>query len=201
MKSSRKNAGLTLLEVMVASAVLTAAVSMVYLVLHRASDSYANETVHLALDERARDVLAQMAREIREAGLATFVTGTPPAGLVAGTPVSDIQFGRHSGFDLGARKVRFENVVHYRWAIDPAELPDGKDNNGNGLVDEGILEKTETFPGRPVVRSRVCGDVTNQGLTFVLRGRSVAITLELARKDLRGTLVRRTAETSVELRN
>lgn len=193
--------GFSLLEVMVAAAILTFVVALIYAALFSAGDTYANDSVHLALDERGREVLNQMVRELREAGVSTFVSGSPPAAIVAGTPYADVSFGRHSGLNLTTKQVEFGHTVRYRWVLDPAEIANGKDDNANGLVDEGLIEKTETFLGKPAVTTRICRDVKNQGLKFVLQNRSVAITLELERRDPKGTVVARKVETTAELRN
>jgi hypothetical protein len=56
------------------------------------------------------------------------------------------------------------------------ELPNGLDDNGNGLIDES-------------------------GLSFEIDGDTITIRLTLERFDAEGTLITRTVETAVTLKN
>ncbi|MBI3855317.1 MAG: hypothetical protein HY293_06465 [Planctomycetes bacterium] len=180
--AKRFPAGLTLVEVLFASMFMSFMALMVYLVLHRSSDTYSNESMHLALDERAREAMSEIARDLREAGDTTLSTGDPPLPVLDGQKVSDLRFGVHSGYDMTGRKVLYTRVVRYRFM--PA-------------AGEGYVERTD----RSGVTTHLCDDVKNGGLTFVVSGRKVTVTLALERRDLKGTLIHREATTSVELRN
>ena len=159
-KAGRRRAGLSLVEVLIASGILSVLVAIVYLVLQRSTDTYANEAVHLSLDERARETLTEIGRDLREAGSATMRTGDPPVPLVPGQPYADLRFGTISGF-------------------------------------EGYVERTD--PSGKV--TCLCGDVKVQGLKFVFTPNKVAVTLDLERRDPKGTRVQRKAATTVDLRN
>lgn len=196
-KAGRSRAGLSLVEVLIASGILSVLVTIVYLVLQRSSDTYANESVHLSLDERARETLTEISRDLREAGSATMRTGDPPVPLVDGQPVEDLRFGTISGFDPTRREVQFSNTVRYRWRPALGEVVNGLDDNGDGRADEGTVERTD--PSGKV--TRLCGDVKVQGLKFVYTPHKVAVTLDLERLDLKGTRVQRRATTTVDLRN
>jgi type II secretory pathway pseudopilin PulG len=196
--------GFTLLETVIAGAILAAVVVTIFAVLNSSSAETAAQSKRLELDRLARDTAEQIARDLREAGLSTLRTWIQipgPAGFYPpanGTTYYDLQFGKHSGYDLKTKKVLFANTLRYRWMRDAAEIDDGLDNNGNAVADEGHVERTDPYG----TVTRICPDVKEQGLKFVLNGRTVAITLELERKD-RGTgvLYAARAETTVELRN
>ncbi len=190
-------AGLGLLEVLVATAVLSVLVGIVYLLLQRSSDTYVNESVHLSLDGRARELLSEISRDLREAGPATLKTGDPPVPVVAGQPVADLRFGMISGFDQVRREAQFARPARYRWIPAPGESLNGSDDNGDGRIDEGVVEKTDPF-GKT---TRVCSDVKAGGLKFVYTPHKVGVTLELEQRDLKGTRIRRQATITVDLRN
>lgn len=205
MKSRRR--GVTLVEVIVASAILMGVLGMTYILLHTSTNEYANQSAHVALDDRAREVLADIARELHNAK-------NPPTttlALVAGDPgyetavpkAIDLNFTTISRFNYATRQPVYGNSIRYWWELDPAEgsTKDGKDNNGNGLVDEGVIKKSETFEGKPAVTSVICRDVAYKGLRFQLGDHTVMITLELQRRDPKGTLITRRAEMTTDLRN
>jgi len=196
-RMTESRAGLTLLEVIIASTIMSVLVLMVYLILHRSTDTYGNESLRLSLDQRSRDVLAEIARDLREAGSTTLTTGDPPTSVVEGTSYNDLRFGVNSGYDLANRKVLFTRIVRYRWRMDPDEAANGKDDNANGLIDEGYIEKRDRYG----VVTRICDDVKYRGLTFIAGPGLVTVTLELERRDPKGTLVTRKAVTAIELRN
>jgi hypothetical protein len=189
--------GLTLVEVVFATAFLSILVFIVYLVLHRSSERIGNESVHLSLDERAREVLSEVARDLRDSARETLSTGIPPAPVVPGQAYADLRFGVNSGYDLATRAVQFSRTVRYRFVPDPADPANGADDDGDGLVDEGSVEKTDLHGGV----TRICDDVVASGLRFVLQDRLVTVTLTREHRDPKGTIVRREANTSVELRN
>lgn len=189
--------GLTLVEVIFSSIIMSLVVLLVYLVLHRSTETAGNESLHLSLDERAREVLAEIARDLRESARHTLSSGDPPAPVPLGQAVADLRFGVNSGYDMTQRKLLFTRIVRYRFVLGPGEIPNGTDDDGDGLVDEGAVEKTDRFG----VTTRICSDVAASGLKFVVSDRLVTVTLVLERRDAKRTLLRREAVTSVELRN
>jgi prepilin-type N-terminal cleavage/methylation domain-containing protein len=193
----RRTAGFSLLEVVIASAILALVVLATYGILYSSSTTYANQSVHVALDDLAREVLSDLARDLREAGKHTLTTGDPPAAVVPGTPYTDLRLGVHSGFSMADRKPLFADTVRYRWVPARGETVDGKDNNRDGFVDEGEIEKMDRFGAV----TRICPNVLTDGLKFTLDESAVTVSLELARRDARNTLVSRRAETRIELRN
>jgi hypothetical protein len=205
VKAKRK--GVTLIEVIVATTILMGVLGMTYLMLHTSTNEYANQSVHVALDERARDLLADITRELHNAKhpptTTMFLVSGDPDFDAAVPRAIDLNFNTISRFDYAASKPVFGNAVRYWWELDIGEgtVRDGKDNNRNGLVDEGVIKKTETFEGKPPVTTEVCRDVAYKGLRFRLGDHTVMVTLELQRRDARNTLVTRKAEMTTDLRN
>jgi prepilin-type N-terminal cleavage/methylation domain-containing protein len=209
---ARAERGLTLLEVAIASTLLGAIVSMAYLMLHAASAETANQSVHLSLEGAARETLEQLARELR---MADAIVPAQP--LVAGDPQFDAQrpwryteisFGVLTAYDIGTRNRApsnlFADSILYRWAPDLADPTDGKDNDRDGITDEGMIEKVVARGGGAPAVSRISHDVSLKGLFFELdpaAPRSVTLSLSLARRDTRGIPVSRTATITVHLRN
>jgi hypothetical protein len=105
--------------------------------------------------------------------------------------------------------------------LEPGELDDGMDNDGDGLVDERRVVWTEA-PGTLDERRRVLvggvrelddGEIANgvdddgdtlldePGLTFVLQGDVLRVRLCIEGIDERGVVRTRSAETSIHIRN
>jgi hypothetical protein len=194
---TRGKSGLSLLEVLFATAIMGAVISMVYVILHRSTQRFGNEMVHLALEERARETLLRVARDLREAGEGTLRAGDPPVVPLPGQAYHDLRFGVITGYDFAGREARFGESVRYRWVPDPADPVNGRDDDGNGTVDDGWVELTDRR-GRT---SRICSHVTAQGLSFKVEGAVVTVTLDLERRDADGRPVRGSAVKSIELRN
>jgi hypothetical protein len=117
--------------------------------------------------------------------------------------------------------VLWGGITRIGWVPEPSDPPDGEDNDGNGLVDEGMVvmirnlgqsDETETVLVRGVARlleGEVLNDVDDNGnglsdeggLCFERRGDSVAVRITLCRRGGEGVPVTRTAETSVTPRN
>jgi len=203
MNARRK--GLSLLEVIIASTILVGVLGIAYLLLHSSSSEYTNQSTHLKLDDRARDLLADLVRELQNAKnppvqASPLAPGDP--GYDAAAPkYTELTFSTISRFDYASRAPFYGNQIRYRWLLENGETANGKDDNRNGFIDEGVIEKTETFEGKPAVTTIVCRDATFKGLRFQPLNRTVAVTIELQGRDWRNTLVSRKAETTAELRN
>jgi len=81
--------------------------------------------------------------------------------------------------------------------LDRGETADGKDNDGDGLVDEGRIFLA--FSDSPASRS-VLGSHIEQ-FSMMRKGRRFFISLQRARRDRNGTMHRATLQTSFYLRN
>jgi hypothetical protein len=183
--------------VVFATAIMGAVISMVYVILHRSTTTWGNEMVQLALVERARETLLRVARDLREAGPDTLRAGEPPVVPAAGQVYHDLRFNVITGYDLTEREARFDVGVRYRWVPDPADPVNGRDDDGNGTVDDGWVEMTDRH-GRV---SKICSHVKLQGLSFQVEGPVVTVTLELERMDPRRKPVTGKLVKSLELRN
>ncbi len=152
----RHDRGLTLLEVTVASAILGAMVLMLFLILHSTSASVELQSANLKLDERGREALEEIARELRMSGTDALWNASPSLKkLTSNDQTSDLQFYIPGAFDMGAYvkndgKTVLDKSIRYVWVCDERDslgnpLVDGKDNDNDGLVDEGYVRKTDLY--------------------------------------------------------
>src|SRR5262245_55034494 len=96
----RRDRGLTLLEVAIASAVLGMVTVMTYLIVFASSDSAQVQTAQLALDGRARETLEEIARDLRMSDGNALWTGSPARRLGPKEETPDLVFYIPGTFDL-----------------------------------------------------------------------------------------------------
>lgn len=140
------------------------------------------------LEERARAVCAKVAKEL----LGGRMTADP-----AGGPRLTMRRNRQ-GIDPVTGEVNWtlEGPLTYDFVYSPGETDDGTDEDGNGLVDDGQIVRTENG-----VATVIATGVPEQGLAFTRRGDRIRIDLTLAGRDGQGRLVRATASRFVYPRN
>jgi len=239
-----RRAGMTLIEVLIASAILIVLVVVVFTLLINSSDHYQGQAVLLSLDERGREILNEISKDLRMSKMDLIVnpaTGlpiqpnTPPSDpplpppplpplLPPGVVYNDIQFripttppGTQTTPALADYQQPnsnrfFRQRIRYRWVSDPTDPVNNQDDNRNGLVDEGMIEKIvedlDTGPVIPTVTatrtSRICRDVRNLGLVFRVPAQGqVEVFVDLQKRDPKfpTRILTRRVRTTIELRN
>jgi prepilin-type N-terminal cleavage/methylation domain-containing protein len=221
MKRTRRS-GFSLIEVVIATAILGAVIAMVFMLLISASTQEVNQTTAVQLDTQLRETLNRIAEDIRLSGPTPWVLTDPstgaPANLIYVSPsvhdtfqpspappqrVYAVSFSWWSGF---AATAQFNNSVRYYWRSAPGETRNnGVDDNRDGYIDDGEVVREVTTPGGTVA-SVICRNVTNRGLAFELLSganppRSVTVSLEVQGHDIKGRLITRQSVTSVGPRN
>jgi len=243
MKKSRHDSGLTMMEVIIASIILTALVTMSSYLVWNTSKTVSSSEVGVQMEVQARDFMSQLAKELHQSSFgkdaisvvlwdptlivskSSFNAGTPTPGskqayggyLSATSPKADgtipsgatvfsvLRFripgptldlttknADHdkdpANFDLKAFKAStakpppdWTTEIQYWWEFDqtnranegstggtvgpagPGSLKaDGVDNNGNGVIDEGVIRRMETTYD-------VNNNVIKRSMTTVLR--------------------------------
>ncbi len=195
---AHREAGFSLVEVMIALVLLTVVIAKLTMVAGAASRTHQRESASMALEDRALQVLDQVSYAIMGSDADSLVPDNEfPAhhselryrvslGVEAGEVVwgdveviglnptnnSQMYWGQNVG-EPGERFVVWCNTVG---DLLENELLNGQDDNDNGLADE-------------------------DGLTFVLDRRSVRIRLTLSGTDENGNAIEHTVETLVTCRN
>ena len=195
--SSQRRHGFTMLEILLALALLGAVVVKVHGVMSLASRNTSQQTAEIVLEDQARRVLRQI-------GYAIMGSNRESLAPDAAAPMSteDLRYQINLGIENGEvvwsdpEQVALEtDDLQIYWSQNPGvaaerrvvwtslvapylegEIPNGMDDNGNGLIDE-------------------------RGLSFVVDGNSVRIRITLERaRDGQEPLIR-TVETTVTCRN
>jgi type II secretory pathway pseudopilin PulG len=189
--------GFTALEILLAVSLLAILTYKGLTVLGSSSEATRATTAEIVVEERCQAVLERIARAVMSSSRDTLA----PA---AEAPLStdELTFRMHLGVEDGevvwsdVEKIGLESLDNEAfWSRTPeagpeqrvvltklvrpyleGELPNGMDDNGNGLIDE-------------------------KGLSFVVDRNAVHIRITLERVDAEGRLVTQTAGTTVTCRN
>jgi len=223
----RKNGrgGYTLLEVVIASAILIAVCFMVFMLLFTSSSQGATQQTKVAMDAKVLEVINIIAEDIRNSGgnystldaggVDTYLQGNPPLAVAdtfynPNVPAADptqrrysLTMGQYSGFSSATKQGQalYANTVRYYWKPAFGEIPDnGKDDNGDGLVDEGVIIREQTVGG-VMTPSTICRNVSPRGLAFeFVQGKnppfSIKIFVELMGLDSKGKLMKSQSESA-----
>lgn len=207
--------GHTLIEILVALAIMAVAAGTLALVGMRSEDAFKAESLRTTLDGEARAVTSRLTRELRNSA----------AGSITALPVSpawdtNLTFDQPSSIDPGTGNIVWRSM-RLELRYEEGEVNDGLDNNGNGLVDEGkvvmLRNAGEADEIEVVLVHRVReylegetfnnlddngnGLVDERGLSFERNGNTITVRLTLERFDSDGHPATRSAETSALLRN
>lgn len=216
---ARARAGFTVVEAVLALALFLILFSSAVLAARGGAGAFRNSQGKTDLEARLRRTLDRVAFELMSSGASTLMA-SPASG--SGEPDSD--FG---AFDFQFCQAIGVNGTAPQWGptlslarqYAPGELDDGLDNDGNGLVDDGVLVLTRDVGGdehrvvlcsgvRELLEGEVAdGDddngngVTDEaGFNVHRRGEVLFVRLTLEESLESGTLIR-TLETAVRLRN
>lgn len=209
-----ERAGFTLVEMVLATLLLAMLLGSVALFSKRSVDALGTGTLQSDLDARLRRAMARMAEELLPSGLGVI---TPAATAPEGA--DGITYRKSNGPLNGMNT--WGAPMRFAFAHEPGELDDGLDNDGDGLVDEGLLQWTMEVggPGEHSVilcrgvRELGLGEQDNEidddgdglvdegGLVFERVGTTLRIGLTLERLDLGNRPIARVLETTLQPRN
>jgi len=210
-----RRAGLTLVEVAVATALLAGIFLALGLSLDSAFDAQEMAEAEAELDQQAHRALGQIVRELADAGAASLGA---PTGAFGSTTLA---FRRPAAYDSGTDVTTWSTETRIGWRREAGELDDGADNDGDGLVDEGEVFWTYDFDQateRTVTKVRGVpelaegedanllddngnGIVDEAGLDFEWDGAVLTVRLTLARVGPNGEPMLRSVQTATRLRN
>lgn len=217
-----RQAGVTMLEVIIAAVLLAGVFAMTFAILGSSSESAARAQIQLELEDRARRVITEITQDLRQTAGSRLQSGGTTISQGTAT-YTDLQFRLptldNTTFTTSAwsadQNAYWTRQVRYRLVMDTGEgtAGDNIDNNTNGVIDEQAIQKVEqtvTSGGAAVgnaVTSVICRDVQEGGLVFQYPATGqgagkVSITLTLEKRDPRfKTSITKTVQTFVDMRN
>jgi hypothetical protein len=162
-KPSRSRAGFTLIEVAIAALIFVMMMSMLGVVSVTSQSAYSSATVTSKLDGQGRRALTRVADELTT--IAGSLMNPNPTGN-GGT--DQIEFQQAIGVVNGV--VTWGPLTRIGFEYEIGEVDDGQDNDGDGLVDEGVLAFTRDVGGPNEKRVVICRDVREMGVGETLNG-------------------------------
>ena len=167
-----RDGGVTLLEIAIATVILIGMIVVVFMLLHTGTTLTANQIVQQRIAGEASRFIEQFNADFRSSGS----TVSPSTPLVSGDPFFDssniarytsIRFSLPTGFVPGTSTTEYLQHVTYFWAISPLEVAnDNIDNDGNGLIDDGVIKRSDTDKNGVTTTSTVLHNITEKGLAF-----------------------------------
>jgi hypothetical protein len=196
VRNRHGNRGYALLEIVLVAAVLLPVLATILSMTSAVSDATRVNERGAMTAEEMRLCSMRVAKLLRPASLENLRVKTDTAWvpLVEDTDYDHVRFQSvrrlpsSSNPNLGVeRAVRFE--------LDPEELANGNDDDGDGLVDEGSIYVSDDA----LVRGCIATGVER----FKLRktGRLLVVTVTVGNRDQKGTVHRATSRETVYLRN
>ena len=206
--------GYTLVEVVIATTLLTGIVIAIYGLFSTGVSAYGSGASFAEVRRNSDRVLELITNELSEAGRdVVYPMPVPP------TSSSRITLQRSTGFAEGEIVWSPTTIIEFRHL--PDDPDDGKDNNGNGLIDEGMVVRVDNAGTADEhvtvltrwVREYLEGEVPNgkddngnglvdePGLCFDVIGEVWTIRLTLERSNSMGRKVLHTVQTSTKTRN
>jgi hypothetical protein len=204
-------AGYTLLELAIVALLITMMLGSLALFGGRSSDAMTASAAQSDLDANLRRTIMRMTEELLSSGFRVIETDAVDA--------DELSFQRSDGVVSGA--IRWSPRLRLAFAYETGELDDGLDNDGDGLVDEGMVVLTRNLGGADEQSVVLCrgvrelgpGEVANaadddgdglvneRGLVLRQVGSALELSLSLERLDGEGRVLTRTLETTIQPRN
>ena len=208
-------AGMTLMEMVVSLAIASILFAMTSGVITAGSDSYKESAISHRLESEVRVALDRVASLLQEASRSSLIPNN--LGL---TPISQLEFEAPIG--LGEAGVLFSSPIMLMTVLRPSELPDGQDNDNNGIIDDCDLIMIRNF-GSPEEQRFVLasgippmaegeawntfddnanGMVDEGGFALQVLGATARISLTLqAKSPIAGKIITRSLATAITIRN
>lgn len=214
LHADRRTSGFSLIELVITATLVGLVLSSAGLLTLRSYEAYRSTSASAGLETRSRRALTRVANELVGTSLGVLVPD--PAGDFGTQSQS---YAKPVAFAGGA--IVFGPTQRLEWQMEPGELDDGADQDGDGLVDEGVLVLVRDADGESETSTVLAhglaeylegetpdGDDDNGNLLIDERGFSVSrvdevltVRLTLQSRQPDGRVASRTLETSIQLRN
>ena len=190
-----KETAFTLVEVTVAAAIFLIILLVAFTIVDRGVKYYYTTSAVGSLQEAARKALDRMATDLRGTGL-SIITDSLDQPLVEGVAYQEIHLRRNPGYENTEIPWEEGEAIIYRFEYEAAETDNGTDDDGDGLIDEGILVRVEDSSS-----AEIAHNVKEGGLSFTLQGSKIVIRVELEDIDDNQRKLEVSEETAVYIRN
>ena len=178
---------MTLIEMAITASIIPLIFLVLVSLLLDSQGFFVGEMKRFAIDGRGRAVLTRIHQEMTRAY-------EPTLQPFAMSDSSFVTFQAPTGYDSAGMPI-LGDLHTFRFVLDPSELADGIDNNGDGRIDEGSIE--EVIGVQPPVV--MAGDVV--GFRVNRAGLAVELEVDIAMIGDDGLLITKTFLHTVTPRN
>lgn len=207
-------AGFTLLELVISVGIVSVMATIALMIQNTGNSALEASNLQLEAEGKARRGIERVAQELERAIVMNLFTN-----FTAAAPHSPSLTYLDAGGLVDGELVP-GSVTHIAWESDPRDPDNGIDDDGDGLVDEGVIAMWREVGEDDQVRVVLCNDVTEffpgeiengadddgnglideSGFHFERDGNLITVRVSVAIVVSDGTRVARTAETSIRLR-
>ncbi len=156
--------GFTLLEALVGLSLASVLLLTASVAAIRSYGAYRSANLTSSTENRLRHAVRRAAWELMSSGLDVL----QPQNIDDDFGTSDLVFQQASGVDVANSRPVWGPPVRLVLEYDRGEANDGVDNDGDGLVDEGVLVLIRDDGGPNEIRTVLCTDVPELGEGEVL---------------------------------
>ena len=210
----RRRAGFTLLEMVIVMSLLLILMAAGAMTAKHGNAAFRRNAANNSLDSKSARTLQRIVAAVRGASNGSLVPSPdPPFGSAT------LDFQHAVGYAAGA--VVWGPTIRVALELAPGEVDNGVDDNGDGLIDEGIVVRVEN-PGelneRRIVLARGVreflegetpnglddngnGLIDERGLSFDESRNLLTVWLSVERTGSEGEIMTRTLQTAIALRN
>jgi Tfp pilus assembly protein PilW len=208
-----RSSGMTLVEVAISLAVTAAAVLAAASAVNRSFSAWSDMSRTGDLERRDQNAMEVIVAAMSDAGKSTLSVAAPPTGAFSMT------FKTPTGFASDATTWSNQSIVE--WQPSASDPVNGVDNDGNGLIDDGVVVLRKNVGLSTESKTVLCrwipylapnesannaddnGDGLNdeRGLSFKVVGSALTVRLSCKRKSRDGTMITTTSERTIALRN
>lgn len=195
MSDSSTTNGFTLVEVVIATTLLTAIFGAAFTVVVSGSRTVEDGITETELHESLRGVLDRMTADVRSARVEPLLSPS----ILRFRKLHGSYDDGFGDFDFDTAEIQWDGipVMRYEWSVDPGETRNDIDDDGDGLIDEGRLSRVAN--GTSIVLSH---HVPENGFTVTLEDDdrlTIVLTLEMIGRE--GRIIRETETKRIYLRN
>jgi len=212
--ASFKRAGFTFVEMMIALVILTIIAGTIAVVSKTGTGTFRSSVANETVNSKLRRAIQRIAKDLSGSSTATLVPA-PFAPLGS----SSLTFQQAVGYESGAAV--WGPNVQFQFEYAPLELDNDIDDDGNGLVDEGILVRIENPGAANESRTLICtgvseygldeipngiddngdGFIDERGVAFALDGDALTVRITIEHMGSEQEVLQQSSETTVLLRN
>ena len=193
-----------MIEVLLVAVIFLIILFVVLTVMHRGMTFFWTASASASLQENARKALDRMAADLRGTGL-SIITDSLGQPLEEGEDYQEIRFRRNPGYRNPDIPWDEGEAIIYRFAYrEGEEINNGTDDDGDGLIDEGVLVRAEDVDFESIDDDdyvEMTHNVKEGGLTFTLDGSKIVIWVELEDINYHQRRFEVSDKTTVYLRN